>query len=75
MPKYTLAITFHSYNVTIDTDDFEDDFAKTKDDLVDKLDPNDPDVVHDWFVDNWADHELIELSEVEPDQVVVKPAK
>ena len=75
MPKYTLDITFYPSTITIDTDDFEDDFAKTKDDLVDKLDPNDPAVVRAWFADNWADHELIELSEVEPDQVVVKPAK
>ena len=75
MPKYILTIRFDTYNVTIDTDHFEDDFAKTKDDLADKLDPTDPDVVNDWFLDNWADHDLIELSEVEPVEVFVKPAK
>lgn len=75
MPKYTIHVTLRSLDVIIDTDDFEDDFAKTKDDLVDKLDASDPDVVHDWFRDNWADYDLIDPADVEPDAVTVKAAK
>jgi hypothetical protein len=73
MPKYRLLVTFHSHSIVIDTDEYEDDFAKTKDDLVDKLDPNDPDAVHDWFADTWHDHGLIDLYEIDVDQVEVKP--
>ena len=50
MPKYSVFVRA-SGSFVFDTDDFEDDFAKTKDDLADKLDPTDPDVVHDFVME------------------------
>jgi hypothetical protein len=72
MAKYTIEITLSKHTIRFDTDDYED-FAKTKDDLADNLDPTDPDVVHDWVMDNWQDHELIDIYDVDVESVIVKP--
>ena len=51
MPKYD-AIVHFSMIFTFDTNDFSTTiFAKTKDELVDKLDPNDTYVVAEWVQD------------------------
>ena len=75
MAKYTCTITLHTVNISIDTDDFGDVFNKS-DDNPEPLDGADPDVVHDWIVDNWQDYELIDVyGDIEIDQVAVRPDK
>lgn len=75
MPKYTVHFKT-SGSFTIDTDDYEDDFAKTKNELADKPDPNDPDAVHDFFMDH---EDLLELMqdnmEDNPDSLEIKAVK
>ena len=62
---------------TFDTDDYPDDFAKTKDDLADKLDPTDSDVVHDYIADNVDEFvgggQIIDEGNISYDDIKVKP--
>lgn len=57
MAKYTVTFTTHC-QFDFDTSDFEDDFAKSKDELPDKVNPEDPDAVHDYLRD--ADFEELQ---------------
>ena len=75
MPKYTITVAFDHETFVFDTDDFEDDFAKTKDDLADKLDPTDVDAVRDWAEEHWSEYELIDTYDLTVNKVGVQPAK
>ena len=74
MPKYTIRLTFTPVEFTIDTDDFED-FAKTKEDLVNDLDPNNTDVVSDWAREYWLEYDLCEVSDIDAASADVKLAE
>ena len=50
MSKYQITANV-TVSFVLDTTEASDDFAQTKDELVDKLDPEDPDVIHDYIVD------------------------
>jgi hypothetical protein len=75
MPKYDITIRFNSVSFTLDTDDYEDDFAKTKNDLEDKHDPTDIEQIESWVSEYWLEYDLIDASDIDAAHVDVKPAK
>lgn len=54
MAKYKV-VGHVNFFFEFDTADFPDDFARSKDDLVDSLDPNDPAVVGEFIIENCDD--------------------
>jgi hypothetical protein len=68
MAKYQVTVNLTA-EFTFDTADYEDEFAKTKDDLPDMPDPNDEDAVYD-FVRDLLDNEGI--SDFDPNPLITE---
>ena len=65
MTKYTFTLTFDPQTITVDTDDYDDVFAKSKDDLVDKINPTEVDDVRNWVHESWSEYELVDIYDLE----------